>query len=121
MARYPGKEQEAVAKKGQGNKEAGGFMESSFGAVSNALWMLVWALVFVVELVLTAISLVTGLASLVLGILAAIATAIAGIAAKIAGVVSELRDEIKASFVNWKDRKDRQAAIAKQLEAAETR
>ena len=119
MARMPDRE-EAVARKGQGNKEASGFMESSLSAVSNALWMLVWALVFVVELILTAISLVTGLISLVLGILAAIATAVAGIAAKIAGMVSDLRDEIKTSFVNWKARKDRIAAQAKRLEAMES-
>lgn len=121
MARYPGQEQEAVARKGQGNKEASSFMDSSFNAVSSALWMLLWALIFVVELILTAVSLVTGLASLTLGILAAIVTAVAGIAAKIAGMVSDLRDEIKASFVNWKVRKDRQATIAKQLEATEAR
>lgn len=119
MARMPDRE-EAVSGKGQGNKEATGFMESSFSAVSNALWMLVWALVFVVEILLVAVSLITAAVSVVLGAIAAIATAVAGIAAKIAGIVSDLRDEIKAAFVNWKAKKDRIAAQAKRLEAMES-
>jgi len=118
MARMPNVEYQTT-RKGQGNKEASGFAESAFNSISSALWMLAYMLVFLIEMVLTAMSLITSLVSLILGVLAAIAGAIAGVAAKIAGMCSDLKDEVKAAWVNWKDKKERIAARAKQLEALE--
>jgi len=117
MARMP--DREAVAVHGAGNKEASGFLEGAFGSITNALWMLAWVVEFVVESILAIISLLTGLVAMALGVIAAIAGAIAGLFSKVAGILSDLRDEIKAAFVNWKARKDRIAAQAKKLEAME--
>ena len=113
MARLPDKQEKA------GGKEASGFMEGAFSNISSALWMLAYVLVFAVEMVLVVASLITGAISLALGVLAAIAGAVAGIAAKIAGLCSDLRDEVKESWLNWKAKKDRIAAQAKKLEAME--
>ncbi len=119
MARMPDREYQTT-RKGQANKEASGFVEGAYNSISSALWMLAYVLVFLVEMLLTAASLITSIVSLILGILTAVTGAIAGVTAKIAGMCSDLKDEVKAAWVNWKDKKDRIAARAKQLEAQES-
>lgn len=117
MARY--EPAPIVTKKGQGSKEASSFMESSFNGLSSALWMLVYLVVFVVETILTIVALALAAISTVTGWIAAAANAVAAATAKFAGIFSDLRDEAKSAFVNWKAKKDRIAARAKQLEAQE--
>jgi Flp pilus assembly pilin Flp len=109
-----------VTKKGAGNKEASGFLDGAFTSITNALWMLAWVVVFIIEAVLSVGSLLTSLVSLLCGIIAAVVGAIAGLFAKVSGIFSDLRDEIKAAYVNWKAKQDRIAAKAKHLEAMES-
>ena len=118
MARMPDRE-DAVSIKGQGNKEAAGHMAGSYGNASNAMSFLPAVGVFLLEAILSLVSFVTGAIAVVVGGVAAVVGAIAGALTKISGMCSDLKDEIKASFVNWKAKNDRIAAQAKKLEAME--
>jgi hypothetical protein len=119
MARMPDRE-EAIAVHGTGNREASGYMKGSFQNASSSTWTLPGLAVALGEFLLTVLSILFDGVAMVLGYILMLLGALAGAFKKIGGICSDTRDEMKAAFVNWKNKKDRVAKRAEQLEALES-
>ena len=98
------------------HKEAAGFFESAYKTLTTSLWMVAWIVIAVIEVILALVSAITSLVSAALGIVSAIAAAISSISAKVSGIISDTKDELKESWLSWKQKKDEASRRAEAFE-----